>query len=168
MAMAKPVYNSTMRYSNGKPTIVFVPSHRQAQLIAIDIMTYCENLDGGTFLGKDVDMELLSIVTEKLKEQRLQQVVKQGIGFVHDGMSNSDWEAIVDLYNDGTLNFLVSSWILIPRMAGLSPSEIVPSSIIVYNFRCPTKPSFASIIAKDCPLVDNSTFFIDSSTHTLS
>ena len=99
MAMAKPVYNSAIRHSNGKPAIVFVPIHRQAQLTAIDIMTYRENLDGGTFLGKDVDMEQLSIVTEKLKDQTLQQVVKQGIGFVHDGMSDSDWEAIVDLYN---------------------------------------------------------------------
>ena len=107
MAMAKPVYNSAMRHSNKKPTIVFVPSRRQAQLTAIDIMTYRENLDGGSFLGKDVDMEQLSLVTGKLKEQTMQQVVKQGIGYVHDGMSDSDWEIIVDLYSDGILNLLV-------------------------------------------------------------
>ena len=66
MAMAKPVNNSAMRHSNGKPTIVFIPSHQQAQLTAIDMMTYRKNLDGGSFLGEDVDMEQLSIVTEKL------------------------------------------------------------------------------------------------------
>mmetsp|Transcript_29597 Transcript_29597/g.28463 ORF Transcript_29597/g.28463 Transcript_29597/m.28463 type:complete len:877 (-) Transcript_29597:33-2663(-) len=107
MAMAKPVYNSVMRHSEGKSSIIFVPSRRQAQLTAIDLMTYRESLGEGTFLGNDVKLEHVIAVSENMKDQSLQQVLKGGIGYLHDGMSDLDWEIIIDLYRDGVLKLLV-------------------------------------------------------------
>jgi len=97
MAMAKPVYNAVMRPSDGKPTIVFVPSRRQAQLTAIDLMAYRESLDEGTFLGTDADSSQVSAAAEELKEATLQQVVTAGIGFVHEGLSELDWESVTSM-----------------------------------------------------------------------
>ena len=40
LAMAKPVYNAVVGHAASAPTVVFVPSRKQCQLTAIDLMTY--------------------------------------------------------------------------------------------------------------------------------
>lgn len=42
LSMAKPVYNAVVGHggAEGKPAIVVVPSRKQAQLTAIDLITY--------------------------------------------------------------------------------------------------------------------------------
>ena len=107
MAMGKPVYNAVMRHSEGKPSLIFVPSRRQAQLTAIDLMTYYQSIEGETFLGKGADAEAVAKVASNLREPALQQVTTSGIGFLHDGMVESDWEQIIDLYQKGSITVLV-------------------------------------------------------------
>jgi len=107
MAMAKPAYNAVIRHSTGKPVIIFVPSRRQAQLTAIDLMTYHESQEGGTFLSKNVQPDEIEQVASELREPALQQVVASGIGFLHGGMTESDWERITELYQDGIIRVLV-------------------------------------------------------------
>ncbi|KAL9184266.1 hypothetical protein ACHAXT_002352 [Thalassiosira profunda] len=107
MAMGKPVYNAVIRHSEGKPSIIFVPSRRQAQLTAIDLMTYYQSMEGGNFLGKEAIAEEVAKVAGNLREPALQQVATSGIGFLHDGMVESDWERIMDLYQKGSLTVLV-------------------------------------------------------------
>ena len=104
MTMAKPVYNAVMRHSKDKPTIIFVPSRRQAQLTAIDLMSYRETLDDGSFLGKETDGTTLG---DGLKEAALKQVISSGIGFLHENMRESDWDYVSNLYRNGTLKVLV-------------------------------------------------------------
>jgi len=107
MAMGKPVYNAIMRHSARKPAMVFVPSRRQAQLTAIDLMTYRESLDDGTFLGDSFGVDDVATLAENLREPALQQVVNAGVGFVHSGMGDADFERITQLYRDGVLQVLV-------------------------------------------------------------
>ena len=107
MAMGKPVYNAVTRHAEGKPSIVFVPSRRQAQLTAIDLMTYYQSIEGKTFLGKDTNADEVAEIARKLREPALQQVTTSGVGFLHDGMVESDWEQIIDLYQKGNLTVLV-------------------------------------------------------------
>merc|ERR1719464_2245155 len=89
MAMAKPLYNSIIKHRNGKSVIVYVSSRRQAQLTAIDLMTYNENSSTTPLFDPDAHHEL-NVAASTFKEHTLQQVVKTGIGFVHGGMAHSD------------------------------------------------------------------------------
>jgi len=107
MAMGKPCYNAVMRHAEGKPSIIFVPSRRQAQLTAIDLMTYYQSIEGENFLGKGANAEEVTEIAGKLREPALQQVVSSGVGFLHDGMVESDWEQILALYQNGSLTVLV-------------------------------------------------------------
>ena len=107
MAMGKPVYNAVVRHSEGKPSIIFVPSRRQAQLTAIDLMTYYQSIESKTFLGKNSNAEEVSEIASNLREPALQQVTTSGIGFLHDGMVESDWEKIMGLYQNGIITVLV-------------------------------------------------------------
>ena len=107
MAMAKPVYNAVMRHSQGKPTMVFVPSRRQAQLTAIDLMAYRETLGEGSFLSSYSTDDRVKEVRDEMNDPALQQVLSAGIGFVHEGMSSTHFNAILELYRDGVLGVLV-------------------------------------------------------------
>ncbi len=107
MAMARPVYNAIVRHSDGKPVIVVMPSRRQAQPTAIDLMTYHESEEGSFFLGSQVNGEEIDEVAAALREPALQQVVPAGVGFLHEGMVDSDKDTVSDLFNTGTLGILV-------------------------------------------------------------
>jgi pre-mRNA-splicing helicase BRR2 len=107
LAMAKPLYNTVIRMSGNKPVLVFVPSRRQAQLTAIDLMTYRQTLGLGNFLGDGVSAKWISEKSLMLKEATLQQVVSAGIGFLYDGMDNEDWRCVSQLYRERVLQILV-------------------------------------------------------------
>jgi pre-mRNA-splicing helicase BRR2 len=106
MAMAKPVYNAVARHAGGKSAIVFVPSRRQAQLTAIDLMTYNESQGGEPFFDKDAKAQIDEFAS-RAKEPALQQVLGAGVGFVHGGMVPTDWENIVALFQSGMIKVLV-------------------------------------------------------------
>jgi len=106
MAMAKPVYNSIVKHRDGKSVIVYVSSRRQAQLTAIDLMTYNESRNGASFFNPETQHKLKTIAST-IKEPTLQQVLEAGIGFVHGGMAYSDWESAVNLFNEGNIKVLV-------------------------------------------------------------
>jgi pre-mRNA-splicing helicase BRR2 len=106
MAMAKPVYNAVVKHRDGKSAMIYVSSRRQAQLTAIDLMTYNESRGGTSFFDPSGHHEL-KIAADKVKEPTLQQVIEAGIGFIHGGMANSDWDTVVKLFNAGDIKVLV-------------------------------------------------------------
>jgi len=113
LAMGKPTYNAIARHSNGKPVLIFVPSRRQAQLTAIDLMShsktkgYLSNDDSGNFLSSSITKEQIEESSRSIREPALQQVITAGIGFLHEGMIGSDLDTVSALYGDGTLQVLV-------------------------------------------------------------
>lgn len=106
MAMAKPVYNAVVKHRDGKSAIIYVSSRRQAQLTAIDLMTYNESRDGSSFFNPAAHQQL-KVAASLIREPTLQQVLEAGIGFVHGGMANSDWETVLKLFDSGDIKVLV-------------------------------------------------------------
>mmetsp|Transcript_17823 Transcript_17823/g.25189 ORF Transcript_17823/g.25189 Transcript_17823/m.25189 type:complete len:2374 (+) Transcript_17823:76-7197(+) len=109
LEMTKPVYSAISRNSNGKPSIVFVPSRRQAQLTAIDIMSYNQSLgeEGESFLGHSSKTNDAISVSSKMRDRTLQQVIVSGVGFVHEGMMETDFDSVINLYCTGIITVLV-------------------------------------------------------------
>jgi pre-mRNA-splicing helicase BRR2 len=106
MAMAKPVYNAVVKHRDGESAIIFVSSRRQAQLTAIDFMTYNESRSDAPFFDPSGHHEL-AMAASSIKEPTLQQVIEAGIGFVHGGMAVSDWQSVLELFNGGIIKVLV-------------------------------------------------------------
>lgn len=106
LSMAKSVFNAIIGHSNEKPAIVFVPSRKQTQLTAIDIITYAAASGNATrFLRSDSEKVLVAL--GNLKDAALQQTAARGVGFLHNGLPRSDREAIRALYRAGALQILV-------------------------------------------------------------
>ena len=65
IAMTKPAFTALSSVARGVPAIVFVPSRKQTQLTAIDIMTYAAaSGEPHRFLGEGIDPSALTAVIE--------------------------------------------------------------------------------------------------------
>ena len=106
LAMAKPTYNAIVGHSPDKPAIVFVPSRKQAQLTAIDLITYA-SASGESSRFLRIESDKMSVVLETIKEPALAQTLAQGVGFIHDGLLKSDRSRVEALYRDGVIGVLV-------------------------------------------------------------
>jgi pre-mRNA-splicing helicase BRR2 len=107
MAMSKPVYSAVVRHARGKPVMVFVPSRKQAQLTAIDFMTYQETQEDSIFLGEINEDDSFSKHCAGIMDVSLKQVVQAGIGYLYEGMRQSDMSAVLELYHSGKILALV-------------------------------------------------------------
>eukprot|EP00602_Paraphysomonas_sp_CaronLab_P009686 CAMPEP_0185022718 /NCGR_PEP_ID=MMETSP1103-20130426/5423_1 /TAXON_ID=36769 /ORGANISM="Paraphysomonas bandaiensis, Strain Caron Lab Isolate" /LENGTH=2181 /DNA_ID=CAMNT_0027554929 /DNA_START=20 /DNA_END=6565 /DNA_ORIENTATION=+ len=106
LAMAKPTYTAIIGHSPDKPAIVFVPSRKQCQLTAIDIITYAA-AGGTTDRFLHTAPENIAEVLATFKEPALAQTVAHGVGFVHMGLLRSDKNRVLGLYRDGIIQVLV-------------------------------------------------------------
>ncbi|CAM9812570.1 unnamed protein product [Ectocarpus sp. 6 AP-2014] len=109
LAMAKPAYNYVAvgcAAPDNKPAIVFVPSRKQSQLTAIDMVTYAA-ADGEPNRFLTVAEEEIAPVVETVREAALQQTLGHGVGFVHQGMLEADRKRVEGLYRDGIIKVLV-------------------------------------------------------------
>lgn len=112
LSMAKPVFNAVVGHGGreGKPSLVVVPSRKQAQLTAIDLITYAAA--AGTprqflHLPGSAGEKEEECVGEGVKEVVLRDVLKKGVGFVHQGMTEADQRRVWELYEGGMLQVVV-------------------------------------------------------------
>ncbi len=109
LSMAKPCYNAVVGHGGveGKPSIVIVPSRKQAQLTAIDLITYAAAAGKPLQFfhgGKEAEAEAL---VAGVKEVVLKDTLAKGVGFIHQGMVEADRRRVLDLYAAGALQVLV-------------------------------------------------------------
>ena len=105
LAMSKPLYNVLSASIGTGTAVVFVPSRRQSQLTAIDLMTFRERASDSSFLGKHDDK--FDQVLSQIREPALRQVAGAGVGYVYEGMLEADQRIVSTLYLNGTLRILV-------------------------------------------------------------
>lgn len=101
LAMAKPTYNAITKLSPSKPVIVFVPSRQQAQLTAIDLISFTSSsgLPDRFVLSKRDDVVI--------SDSNISQCVQQGVGFLHSSVSENDKLAVEELFLLGAIQVLV-------------------------------------------------------------
>lgn len=85
-----------------KAAIVFVPSRKQSQLTAIDMVTYAA-ADGQPDRFLNATEEEMRPVLETVRDAALQQTLGHGVGFIHQGMMEDDRKRVEGLYKDGII-----------------------------------------------------------------
>ncbi|KAJ9550083.1 hypothetical protein OSB04_022626 [Centaurea solstitialis] len=116
-AMTKPTYTAIVQHAkNGKPAIVFVPTRKHARLTAVDLMTYssvesaysgAENGEKPLFLLQS-ETELAPFI-DRIKEPMLKETLKYGVGYLHEGLSNTDQDIVRTLFETGCIQVCVMS-----------------------------------------------------------
>jgi pre-mRNA-splicing helicase BRR2 len=109
IAMTKPAFTALAAAARGDPAIVFVPSRKQTQLTAIDIMTYAAaSGQPSRFLAEGIDPSALNGVLEAdIRDPALRETLPMGIGFVHGGMKAAERSRVEALYADGVIQVLI-------------------------------------------------------------
>jgi pre-mRNA-splicing helicase BRR2 len=125
IAMSKPVFQAIQRYAGAKqlPTIVFVPSRKQAKLTAIDIVTYAaasiaaaSNSTSANSSGViksckflHVDPAELQQLVDKMEDKTLKETLMNGVAYLHEGTSELDMRIVSKLFQSGAIQVCVVS-----------------------------------------------------------
>ncbi|ESO95607.1 hypothetical protein LOTGIDRAFT_202330 [Lottia gigantea] len=115
LAMAKPTYQAIVRHSPKRPVAVFVPSRKQTRLTAIDILTFAaadmqpgpDDKPQSTFLHvaeSDLDPFL-----DKISDKTLKETLTNGVGYLHEGLSDREKKVVEQLFNTGAIQVVVVS-----------------------------------------------------------
>ncbi|KAI9991581.1 hypothetical protein PInf_018028 [Phytophthora infestans] len=104
LAMAKPLYNTIANQAEKKPAMVFVPSAKQAQLSAIDLITFAlaEN-DPQKFVSHAAKDK----VELPLEDAALLHTLENGVGYCTDTMSSRNREYVLDRFAAGKIQVLI-------------------------------------------------------------
>lgn len=108
IAMSKPAYLAILEYSATKPVVIFVPSRRQCQLTADDILTHCGADDkADRFLN--IEEEDLQPHLDHVTDQGLVENLKHGVGYYHEALNKQDKKIVERLFQSGAIQVLVAS-----------------------------------------------------------
>ncbi|KAL9125726.1 MAG: hypothetical protein Q9217_005118 [Psora testacea] len=108
LAMAKPTYTAVLQMSADKPTMIFVPSRKQARATALDLLAACiADDDEDRFLHTTVDD--IAPLLQRINETALAESISHGIGYYHEALSISDQRIVTHLYSIGALQVMVAS-----------------------------------------------------------
>jgi pre-mRNA-splicing helicase BRR2 len=108
IAMAKPLHNAISKHSPKKPVLVFVPSRKQSRVTAFDILTYAaaEN-EPERYLH--AELEDIKPFIQRLTDKTLHETLKQGVGYLHEGLTVQDRRIVEQLFELGAIQIVVVS-----------------------------------------------------------
>lgn len=109
-AMTKPTYTAIVQHAqNGKPALVFVPTRKHARLTAIDLMAYSsvDHSEKPIFLLQSA--ATMEPFVERVKEPMLKETLRYGIGYLHEGLCDTDLDIVKTLYETGWVQVCVMS-----------------------------------------------------------
>ncbi|CAJ1373140.1 unnamed protein product, partial [Effrenium voratum] len=108
LAMSRPVYQSIKQFSPEKPVIVFVPDRKQARMTAIDLLLHAASDDKPKrFLH--VSDDAMRPHLNAAREKSLKHTLEYGVGFLHEGFSQSERAVIERLFEAGAIQVLVAT-----------------------------------------------------------
>ena len=106
LAMAKPTYYAIVNHAKDRPALVFVPSAKQAQLTAVDMLTFATADEAPRrFLHADADD--VAPFLARIKDPALSHTVAYGIGFLHEGLGADEISAVKALFSSGAIQVCV-------------------------------------------------------------
>ncbi|KAK8860756.1 hypothetical protein M9Y10_012421 [Tritrichomonas musculus] len=104
-AMNKPLSDSILEHSEGKPTLVFVSSRRQTRLTAFDLISFASSARQPNFYCT----QEASDASQLVDDPDLQHCLSFGVGLHHAGLLPHDQQIVEKLFGDGHLKLLVAT-----------------------------------------------------------
>ena len=106
LAMAKPAYYAVVNHAVEQPAIVFVPSAKQAQLTAVDLLTFAMADDEPRRFLHAAPDDIAPFLL-RIKEGALAHTLAYGIAFLHEGLSADEQKAVCALHASGAVQVVV-------------------------------------------------------------
>lgn len=133
-AMAKPVYDNIVKYSDHNLTVVFVPSRKQAQITAIDLIGYANASSGKTkryrFTHNKLNEEQIDYFQQQ--DSLLGSLLTEGIGYVHEGFSKKEIALMESYCEQGLLRVLLVPYAMSYSLT-LSASLVIVMDTVTFD-----------------------------------
>ena len=136
VAMSKPCYNivTTTLKSNEEPCLIFVPSRKQAQLIAIDMLAFSSvDSNESRFVGNQTLID--KVCEEQIKSISLKSTLSQGVGFIHKALDSSDRKLVLNMFANGDIRLLIAVYDELWSLSNISASMVVILECSYYDGR---------------------------------
>jgi pre-mRNA-splicing helicase BRR2 len=107
-AMAKPVYDHVVKYSDHNLTMIFVPSRKQAQITSIDLIGYANSLGNKNkyrFAFQSVPQEQLDYFSNQ--DSLLGTIMQDGVAYIHEGFTEKEINMMQSLCEKQMINVLL-------------------------------------------------------------
>jgi pre-mRNA-splicing helicase BRR2 len=121
IAMAKPLYNAIKTHavqnqidrrsgkvldSLKKPVMVYVSDRKHARLSALDLLTFAAMDDAPKRFLLVPDSEFEDLL-EDILDPTLKHILRFGVGYVHDGLTNLEKSIVLELYKKNAIQVLI-------------------------------------------------------------
>ncbi|XP_039291927.1 uncharacterized protein LOC111056497 [Nilaparvata lugens] len=103
MSLSYHLKNVVLKYSNGKPTLVFCNSRKSVQTTSSILVKQVK------FQTEGADRQILIDAANQISDVTLADLLKAGIGNHHAGMALNDRSLVEQLFRDGKLPVLVAT-----------------------------------------------------------
>lgn len=104
--MAKPIYRAVSSLSNNQRAIVFAPSRKHAQMLAIDLIAFAAGSET-VFVGVSMD-QLLGTV----KDNAVGQLLQYGVGIIHESMDLHDLNVLQTAFDVQAFRVLIVTFLM--------------------------------------------------------
>lgn len=111
LAMSRHIFQGIKHHAQDRPVIIFVSDRKQARLTALDLVTMA-GADNNPKRFLHLDSEDLAPFLNNIAERTLKHCLEYGVGFIYEGMDESEREQVERLYNAGAIQLLVSTYSL--------------------------------------------------------
>ncbi|QHO44722.1 U5 small nuclear ribonucleoprotein kDa helicase [Arachis hypogaea] len=108
-AMTKPTSAAIVQHAkNAKPALVFVPTRKHVHTTAVDLITYSgADSTEKPFLLRSP--EELKPFLDKISDKMLKATLQEGVGYLHEGLNNLDYDIVTQLFEAGWIQVCVLS-----------------------------------------------------------
>lgn len=132
-AMTKPTYQAIVGRAPNDSVLVYVPSRRQSQRVAIELLTYAAaDAQPNRFLHVEAG-ELDSFLEKRsLSDETLKETISNGVAYLHEGTTPHDQQTVEHLFKAGAIQVVVMSSAL-AWSTNLSAFMVVVMDTAVYN-----------------------------------
>ena len=110
LAMERPAYNALKKHlplSTDSQALIFLSDRKQVRLTVLDLLTFVQSDDQPRRFLSPAHPLNMKEVDSNLQEETLKRGLEYGIGFVHEGMRDTEVDLVKALYRDKKIRVLV-------------------------------------------------------------
>jgi pre-mRNA-splicing helicase BRR2 len=111
MAISKHIYQGVKQHSKGKPVIIFVSDRKQARITAVDLVAMA-GADNQAKRFLTLTAEDLAPFINKISDLSLKHCLEHGVGFLYEGMNETERNVVERLFESGAIQMLISTYSL--------------------------------------------------------
>eukprot|EP00698_Gefionella_okellyi_P015841 TRINITY_DN4494_c0_g1_i1.p1 TRINITY_DN4494_c0_g1~~TRINITY_DN4494_c0_g1_i1.p1 ORF type:complete len:2123 (+),score=500.62 TRINITY_DN4494_c0_g1_i1:747-6371(+) len=107
LAMCRPVFNAIMQHAPNKPSIVFAPSKKHAQLLFASLI---EGVSEDSSPFRAVPKDQIDPWLAKVFDPVLRQTLAYGIALIQEEMHPVDQQVVQDLFESGAIQVVIAPY----------------------------------------------------------